>query len=125
MGQPLGVSWIGKAGEVEGMLVSGSGDDRVDLALQRELDCSLDRMACQPAGSYDTSSILAAVARPLAPTAHREAPANSQLGELVLRPDQREVRVQRLGQCAGDDLRTDASRIAQRNRQSRARAASS
>jgi hypothetical protein len=125
MRQPLGVSRIRKPGEVERVLVSWSGDDRVNLALHRKLDRGLDRVTRQATGSYGTSPILTPLTRPLAPAADRQTLPDGELGELVFRPHQSEVRIQRLGQCAGDDLRTDASRIAQRDRQSRTRATSS
>jgi hypothetical protein len=42
MGQPFGMSGVGKSGEVKRVLVSGRGDDGVDLALEGQSDRSLD-----------------------------------------------------------------------------------
>ena len=50
VGQPFGVTGIGKAREVERMLVGGSGDDGVDFAAERELGGRLDRVSGDAAG---------------------------------------------------------------------------
>jgi hypothetical protein len=110
---------------VERVLVSRSGDDRVRLALQRELYRSLYRVARQSTGTYGSASIVTSVAGSQAPGADRQRSSDGDVGKLVFSPDQRKVRLQRLGQRAGDDLRTDAARIAQRDRESRSRATSS
>jgi hypothetical protein len=125
MCQPLGVPGIGEAGEVESVLVSRRGDDCVSLPLERELCRSLDGVPRQATGPYRPASIATLLAGPQTPGANREPPSDGDVGKLVFSPDQGEIRVQRFDQRAGDDLRSDAARIAQRDRESRSRATSS
>jgi hypothetical protein len=123
--QPLGMSWIGKPGKVERVLVGRGGDDGVHLTAQGELDRGLDRVPREPAGAYCARPIFLTFTGPHAPGPDRQPMTDGYRAELIVRADQREVRIQRLGQRAGDDLWTDASRVAQGDRESRSRATNS
>ena len=113
--EPFGVSGIGKAGEMEGVLLRRRGDDRVHLARERELDRGLDRVAGEPArpDRAARSSGRSPLPCPQVPTG--TAARGRDRRDLVLRADQRHLGVERLLQRAGGDLRPDAARIAERD----------
>ena len=79
--QPLGVSGIGKARQVQGVLVRRRGDDRVHLAVQRQLDRGLHGVTGEPPRPDHSGPILGPLAAAQPPGSHadragpRESPA--------------------------------------------------
>ena len=67
--QPFGVSGIGKAGQMEGVLLGGRGDDRVHFAAERQLDRRLDRVAGEPPRPDGAGPVVRLLAAALAPGA--------------------------------------------------------
>ena len=90
--QPLGVPGIGEARQVEGVLVRGRGDDRVHLALQRQLDRRLDGVPGEPPRPDHSRPVLGPLAAPQPPGSHADPPGRGNRRDLVLRPDDRDLR---------------------------------
>jgi hypothetical protein len=62
--QPLGMTRVGKACEVKGVLVSWGGDDGVYFSAEREPDCGLHGVAGDAARADDAVTILIGVSTP-------------------------------------------------------------
>ena len=119
MCQPLGVSRIGESCEMQGMLVSRGGDDRVDFAVQRQLDRLFNGVAGDAAGANYPVPVGTALTRAEVPVAYCN-PVSAREGiNLIAGTDQSNLRLDRLAQCGGRDLRTDPARITERDGKSR------
>jgi hypothetical protein len=104
---------IGKSGEMERLLVGRPRDDRVYLALTRQFDRCLDRMAREASRADGARAILTPFPAAEPPGAYRDPLLGRQLGDLIFRPYDGDLRLGRLGQCPGRDLGADAARVAQ------------
>jgi hypothetical protein len=100
---------------MEGMFLGRRGDDGVDLARERELDCRFDAVAGKAARPDGARPILWPLPGSLSPASDRNPPSGGKVADLILRPDQRHFGVERRFQGAAGDLRTDAAWIAERN----------
>ena len=117
--QPFGVTGIGKAGEMERVLVGRSGDDRIHLAGERQARGRFDAVAGDASGPKRPRMVGPVTAAGI-PGAYRHPPRRGlepgrHFGNLVLRADQGDLGVERLGQRASHDLGSDAARIAERD----------
>jgi hypothetical protein len=115
VGQPFGVTGIGEAGEMEGMLVGGGGDDGVHFAAESELHGRFDRVAGDAARADLALAVRAGVAAAVSPGSDRYLTLRRNAGDLVLRANQGDLSFERLGQGAGRDLGPDPTRIPQRD----------
>ena len=118
MGKPLGMSWVRKAGEVEGMLLGWGGDDRVGFAGKGELGRGLDGVAGNPACPNGALPVGRRIAGAETPAADRDLPLGPERRDLVVGSYQRDIGVQWLFERPGGNLGTDPTRISQRDRQS-------
>ena len=116
MGQPLGMAGIGKACQVQGVLMRGSSDNGLHLTAERHSGGGLDRVSCNPARPPGASVIRIHLARAESPGSHTDVAGGGKCSDLILGADQDNICGKRLGQGAGRDLGTDSPRIAQRNR---------
>jgi hypothetical protein len=116
LGQPLGMARKRKAGEMEGVLMRGGGNDRVDLATERETSGSLDGVTRYSAGSDDPVAITISVSAAQPPAAHGDAVLGGNALDLIFSPDQGDICVNGPSECSSRDLRTDAARVSQRHR---------
>ena len=119
MGQPLGVTRVGKAREVKGVLVSGGCDDGVDFPAERESDSGLDGVACDAAGTDDAVTVLIRVSTAHAPDTDRYPALRRNVGDLIFGTHQGDVCFQRFDQRPGGNLGANAARITQRYSQPR------
>jgi hypothetical protein len=83
------VSRVGKAGEVERVLVGGSGDDGVGLTFQREPGRVLNSVAGDTSGLDGPVTIGLSFSAAEFPASYRDSPPSRYRGDLVLRPNQR------------------------------------
>jgi hypothetical protein len=111
--QPFGVTGKGKAGEMQRVLLSRGGDDRVHFPGERELDGGLDRVSRQASRPDGAGPIVRLLAAPLPPHADRDPVRGRHRRDLILRADQGYVGLERLLQRAGGDLRSDAAGISE------------
>ena len=95
VGEPFGVPGIGKAGEVQRVLVGRGRDDGVDLALEGEPHRTLDGVPREAAGTDDPVAVAVLLAAPQLPAAHRHPVGGGHRGDLVLGADDRDVGVDR------------------------------
>jgi hypothetical protein len=95
--QPLGMTWVGKTGEMEGVLVSGTGDDGVDLAPQREFHRRLNRMSSNPAGTDDAVAVRVAIAAAQCPRSDGDSAGARHRGDLILGTDDDNFGLERFG----------------------------
>jgi hypothetical protein len=113
MGQPFSVTRIGKAGEVEGMLVGGCGNDGVHFALKRQFDGGLDRVSGNAAGADHAIAVGVAVAQTKSPGSYRDTMLSGNRLDLVFGTDNGDLCIDGLNQRSGGDLRPDPARIAE------------
>ena len=92
--EPFGVTRIGKARQMQRVLVGRCGDDRVDLALQSQLHRGLDGVPRDPSRPHGARAIAVPLAASLAPGAYREPMPGGNLGDLILRTDDRHLRLE-------------------------------
>ncbi len=118
VGQPLGVSGIGKSREVQRMLVGGSGDNAIHLTAERELGRGLHRVAGDTARPHGPAPVRA-IAASQTPGSHAKAAVGRNRANLIVGPDQRNFCRKGPSQGAGGDLGTDPARITQRHRDPR------
>jgi hypothetical protein len=112
--QPLRVTGVWKAGEMQRMLVRGRGDDRIGRSRLNQADGPFHRVAGQPAGAKGPGALVVAGCR-LAPAAHSDPPRCREIGDLLLRPEHDDLGGNRLGQRFGNDLGTDSPRVPEGN----------
>jgi hypothetical protein len=117
--QPFGMTWVGESREMKGVLVSGCSNDRIDFAAQGQPGHGLDGMAGYAARADDPVSVAIAFAAAEPPAANRNAALRRHGADLVLRPNDGDLGIDRLSQCGGCDLRADPTRIAERYREPR------
>lgn len=91
MGQPFGVTWIREAGEMESMLVCGSGNDGVYFALKRQLDSGLDGVPGNAAGADHTIAVGVPVAQTESPRSYRKTMLGGNGVDLVFGSDDRDL----------------------------------
>jgi len=114
VGQPLGVTGIREACEMESVLVGGRRDDGVDLAAEGELYRGLNGVAGDAAGANQPFAVRFRVTTAQPPCTDGDAPLSRYFCDLVFRADNRDLGFERLDQGAGDDLGSDASGVTQR-----------
>jgi hypothetical protein len=117
--QPFGVTRVGESCEMKGVLVGGSGDDRVDFAAEGQPGGGLHGVAGYAACADDPVSVAIGFATTKPPAADRNAALRRHGADLILRPNDGDLRIERLRQSASGDLRPDAARIAQGDREPR------
>jgi hypothetical protein len=103
---------------MKGVLVGGSGDDRIDFAAEGQPGHGLDGMAGYAAGANDPVSVAIAFAAAEPPAADRNAALRRHGTDLVLRPNDGDLGIERLRQSTSRDLGSYATRITERHRQS-------
>jgi hypothetical protein len=103
---------------MEGVLVGGASHDRIYIALEREFDGALYGMAGKATGADDAMTVVPTLAAALLPATDREAPDRGNGLDLIVGADDRDVRIERLGQGSSDDLGSDAAGIAKGYRDS-------
>jgi hypothetical protein len=113
VGEPFSMTGVGKAGEVEGVLVSGPCNDGIDFTTQRESDRSLDGVAGDAAGPDDTVTILVRVSAAEAPGTDRYSALCWNAGDLVFGTHDGDLCVDSMSECAACNLRTDPTGVAQ------------
>jgi hypothetical protein len=109
--QPFGVARIGETREMKGVLVGGSGDDRIDSPAEGESGCSLNGVTGYAAGPDDSLSVGVGLATPQPPAADRNAVLRRDCADLVFRTHQRNLCWDRIGQRARGDLGADPARV--------------
>jgi hypothetical protein len=114
LGQPFGMAGIGKAGQMESLLVGGPGDDSVHLSREGELHGVFHSVAGNPTGTNDPSRAFFRLMG--APRAGRDSVCRRDRCDLVFGSDDDNVRVYRITEGACRDLGTDPPRIAQSDR---------
>jgi hypothetical protein len=119
VGQPLGVSGVGKTGEVKGVLVSGGRDDGVYFSAERESDGGLDSVAGDAARADDTVTIPVGISASQCPHTHGYSALRWNVGYLVFGTDEGDVGIEGLDQRTAGNLGADAAGITQRHRQPR------
>src|ERR687895_1046121 len=87
MGQPFGMTWIGKSCEMKGVLLSRCRNDSVHPAIERQFDGGFHCVSGNPPGANGSTSIRRAVAGAEAPTAHGDRVGRLERCDLVLRPN--------------------------------------
>jgi hypothetical protein len=117
--QPLGMTGIREACEVEGVLVSGGRDDGVYFSTERESDRGLDGVAGDSARTNDAVTTFVGISTAQAPYPDRDSALRWYAGNLVFGTYEGDLGVERLNQRAGGNLGPDPARITQRYRESR------
>jgi hypothetical protein len=112
--QPLGVTRIWKTGKMEGVFVRGCGNDGVDFAAEGELYRRFDGVARDAARADQPLAVPVRVAAAQLPGPDGDSPLSWYPGDLIFRADYRDLCLEWLSQCAGRDLWSDASGVAQR-----------
>ena len=110
---------VGESREMKGVLVGGSGDNRIDFAAEGQPGRGLDGVAGYAAGADDPVSVAGGVAAAQPPAADRNAALRRYGADLVLRAHHRNLGIDRLSQRAGGDLGSNATWIAECHRQPR------
>jgi hypothetical protein len=113
--QPLGVTRVGKAGKVKGVLVSGGRDDGVDFSAEREPDRGLDGVAGYAAGADDAVTILVGVSTSHPPDTNRHATPGWNVCDLIFGTDEGDLGFERRAQGACRDFGADTAWISQRH----------
>ena len=98
---------------MKGVLVGGSGDDRIDFAAEGQPGRGLDGVAGYAACANDPISVASGVAAAEPPAADRKTTLRRYSADLVLRPNDGDLRIERLCQSASSDLRPDAARVSE------------
>ena len=114
--EPFGVTRVGEAREVKGVLVRGGCDDGVDFPAERESDGGLDGVACDAAGTDDAVTILVRVSTAQAPYADRYPALCRYVGNLVFSTHEGDVSFDWLPQYLCSDFGTNAARVPERHR---------
>jgi hypothetical protein len=117
--QPFGMTWVGESREMQGVLVGGSGDNRVDFAAEGQPGRGLDGVARYATCADDALSVAIAFAAAEPPAADRNAALRRYGLDLVFRAHHRNLCIDRLSQRAGGDLGADPARITQGDREPR------
>jgi hypothetical protein len=104
---------VGKAGEVKGVLVSGSCDDGVYFTAQGEPDGRFDGMAGDTACTNDAIAVSGGVSTAHAPDTNRYPTLRRNVGDLIFRTHQGDVGFQGFDQRARGNLGADAAGITQ------------
>jgi len=110
---------VGKACQMERVLMGGSGNDGIDFATEGEPDCYFDRVTGDAAGADGAMAVLARIAATQFPGSNCYPPSGWDRGDLVFRTHYSDLGFERFGQRGGRNLRADAPWVAQRNRQPR------
>jgi hypothetical protein len=116
--QPFSVTWVGESREMKGVLVGGSGDDRIDFAAEGQPGRGLDGVAGYAACADDPISVASAVAATEAPATDRNAALRRHSADLVLRPNDSDLGIERLRQGTSRNLGSYATRITEGHGQS-------
>ena len=94
--QPLGVTRVGKACEVKGVLVSRGCDDGVYFSAERESNRGLDRVAGNAACADNAVTILVRVSTSPTPHTNRYSALRRYSGDLVFGTNEGDVGIERL-----------------------------
>jgi hypothetical protein len=113
MSQPLGMARVGKSCEMQCVLVGRGGHDGIDVAALRQLDRGFDRVPGDAAGPDGPVSVGGSIAAAQTPGADRDPLLCLHRGDLVFRPYDRDVGLERLDQGGSSNLRTDAARVSE------------
>lgn len=117
--QPFGVARIGKPGEMQCVFVGGRGDNSVHLAIKRELNGRLYRVAGNAAGAYGSIAIGWDVSGTQTPGAYGDSAGGGQRTDLILGSNQNDLRLEGSGQCPAGYLRAYPPGISQSNGKTR------
>ena len=102
--------------------MGGGGDDGVHLPSERHSGGGFDGGSCDSSGPHGAAAVGFRIARAEPPGTDADlVGGGGKRGDLILGPDHDDVRRDRLSQRTGGDLGTDPPRVAQRNRDARAR----
>ena len=104
---------------MQGVLVGGSGDNRIDFAAEGQPGRGLDGVAGDAAGADDPVSVAGGVAAAQPPAADRNAALRRHDVDLVLGPNDGDLRIDGLRQSKSRDLRPDAAWVSERYREPR------
>ena len=104
---------------MKGVLVGGSSDDRIDFASESQPGRGLDGVAGNAAGPDDPISVASGVAAAEAPATDCNAALRRYGADLVFRPNDGDLRIERLCQSASRDLGPDAAWVSERYREPR------
>jgi hypothetical protein len=96
MSQPFGMTGVPKTCEMEGVLVGWGSDDGIDFTVLRQLNRGFDGMSGDAAGTNGSVSVGGSIAAAQAPGADGDPLLRFQPGNLVFRPDDRNLGFERL-----------------------------